>query len=181
MGRVTSYVQRNFHKTLIWHFSRNFPGQKEVVEGFFLSSFWIYPTTSLIYTKWWKEKTFNQEYFTWQEFHSGKIIVQIWIHISISIAIYLSMTNEYIKNRNRLTDIENKLVVTGGEREGGGSRKRYEIKGHITIYKIINKNILYSIGHNGIIKPLFCNNSKWNVIYKNIESLCCTPKTNVIF
>ena len=28
-------------------------------------------------------------------------------------------TNEHIKqNRNRLTDIENKLVVTSGEREG---------------------------------------------------------------
>ena len=26
----------------------------------------------------------------------------------------------YIKNRNRLTDIENKLVVSKGEMEGGG-------------------------------------------------------------
>ena len=28
----------------------------------------------------------------------------------------------YTENRNRLTDIENKLVVTSGEREGGEAR-----------------------------------------------------------
>ena len=27
----------------------------------------------------------------------------------------------YMQNRNRLTDIENKLVVTKGEQEGGGT------------------------------------------------------------
>ena len=27
----------------------------------------------------------------------------------------------YMQNRNRLTDIENKLVVTRGDREGGGT------------------------------------------------------------
>ena len=27
-------------------------------------------------------------------------------------------------------------------------------------------------------QPLFYNNFKWNIIYKNIESLCCTPETN---
>ena len=27
-------------------------------------------------------------------------------------------TNEYMQNRNKLTDIENKYVVTEGEREG---------------------------------------------------------------
>ena len=27
---------------------------------------------------------------------------------------------------------------------------------------------------------LFYNNFKWSTIYKNIESLCCIPKTNII-
>ena len=31
------------------------------------------------------------------------------------------------------------------------------------------------------IKSLFCNNFKWSVIYKNIESLCCIPETNIVY
>ena len=30
------------------------------------------------------------------------------------------------------------------------------------------------------IQPTFYNNFKWNIIYKNTESLCCTPKTNMM-
>ena len=30
------------------------------------------------------------------------------------------------------------------------------------------------------IQPLFCNNFKWSIIYKNIESVCCTPETKMI-
>ena len=30
------------------------------------------------------------------------------------------------------------------------------------------------------IKPLLCNNFNWHIIYKNIESLCCTPATNIV-
>ena len=33
-----------------------------------------------------------------------------------------------ITNRNRLTDIEKKLVVTSGEKEGGGARQKQRIK-----------------------------------------------------
>ena len=29
-------------------------------------------------------------------------------------------------------------------------------------------------------QPIFCSKFKWSIIYKNIESLCCTPDTNVI-
>ena len=29
-------------------------------------------------------------------------------------------------------------------------------------------------------QPLFCNNLKWSIAYKNIESLCCIPETNTI-
>ena len=27
-------------------------------------------------------------------------------------------------------------------------------------------------------KPIFSNNFKWSIIYKNIKSLCYTPQTN---
>ena len=30
------------------------------------------------------------------------------------------------------------------------------------------------------IQLLFCNNFTWSIIYKNFESLCCTPETNII-
>ena len=33
---------------------------------------------------------------------------------------------------------------------------------------------------HGEIQLLFCNNLKWSIIYKNIESSCCIPKTNLI-
>ena len=29
-------------------------------------------------------------------------------------------------------------------------------------------------------EAVFCNNFKWSIILKNIESLCCTPETNII-
>ena len=36
------------------------------------------------------------------------------------------------------------------------------------------------IGQNKEINQLFCNNFKWSIIYKNIESLCCTSETNIV-
>ena len=27
---------------------------------------------------------------------------------------------------------------------------------------------------------LFCNNFEWSIIYKNTESLCCTPEESII-
>ena len=27
------------------------------------------------------------------------------------------------------------------------------------------------------MKPVFCNNYNWSIIFKNCESLCCTAKT----
>ena len=42
-----------------------------------------------------------------------------------------------MQNRNRLTDIENKLVVTKGEREGGrGKIGVWDKEIQITVYKI---------------------------------------------
>ena len=46
------------------------------------------------------------------------------------------------------------------------------------MYKI-NKQQIYIVQHREI-QPLFYNNFKWSIIYKNIESLCCTPETNKI-
>ena len=37
-------------------------------------------------------------------------------------------------NRNRLTDIENKLMVTKGEREGGGINQEYGINRYKLLY-----------------------------------------------
>ena len=61
-------------------------------------------------------------------------------------------TNECI--RNRLTEIENKPVVTKGEMEWGGTNQMYEVKRQITIYKT-DKQQGYT--GQGII-PLPCNN-----------------------
>ena len=41
----------------------------------------------------------------------------------------------------------------------------------------IDKQRGYIVQHREI-QPLFCNNFKWNIIYKNIASLCYTPETN---
>ena len=38
----------------------------------------------------------------------------------------IKYTSEYNKKRNRLTDTENKLVVTSGEREGGKGNIKVE-------------------------------------------------------
>ena len=29
-------------------------------------------------------------------------------------------------------------------------------------------------------EPIFYNNFKWSIIYKNTESLCCTLETNIV-
>ena len=46
------------------------------------------------------------------------------------------------------------------------------------MYKL-NKQQGYTVQHHEI-EPLFCNNLKWSIIYKNVESLCCTPETNIM-
>ena len=44
-------------------------------------------------------------------------------------------TSEFIyKNRNRLTDIENKLMVTRGERDGGGINWEFGINRYTLLY-----------------------------------------------
>ena len=46
-----------------------------------------------------------------------------------------------------------------------------------TTYKI-DKKQGYIIQHTEL-HPLFCNNIKWSVTYKNTKSLCCTPETKI--
>ena len=54
----------------------------------------------------------------------------------------------YMQNRNRLTDLENKLTVTKGERERGKGQIRGMRLIRTTMYKIISsKDILYSTGN----------------------------------
>ena len=69
------------------------------------------------------------------------------------------------------------LPVGRGKR--GGARYGQGIKRlKTTMYKI-NKQHRYNVQHREI-QPLFCNNFKWSISYKNIESLCCTPDISII-
>ena len=63
------------------------------------------------------------------------------------------------------SDIENKLMVTSGERRS----KTGDLEVQTTVYKI-NKQQGYIVQHKEI-QPLFYNNFQWSMIYKNIESL----------
>ena len=47
------------------------------------------------------------------------------------------------------------------------------------MYKI-DKQQGYIVQHREL-QLLFCNNFKWSIIYKNTESLCCPPETDIIF
>ena len=53
----------------------------------------------------------------------------------------------YLQKRNRLTHIENKVVVTNGE--GGGISWEYGINRYMLLYikQMNNKDLLYSIGN----------------------------------
>ena len=53
----------------------------------------------------------------------------------------------YLQNRNRVTDVENKLMVTKGARGGRDKLGDWDWHIHTTIYKI-NKDLLYSTGNS---------------------------------
>ena len=100
----------------------------------------------------------------------------------------------YLQNRNRPTDIENKLTVTKGD-----SRWRDKLRSlgltDTTVYKINNKDLLYSTG-NYIQYLVITYNGKesekeymyvyiyvyYTYIYTHniTKSLCCTPETNTL-
>ena len=85
-------------------------------------------------------------------------------------------TNESMyKTETDFTDIENKLMATKGEREGGQDKLEYWINSYkLLLVKLIsNKDLLYSTGnyiqylvitYNGILSQILT------------ESLCCIPE-----
>ena len=77
--------------------------------------------------------------------------------------------------KHRLTDTEIKLVFTSGER---GKIGVGDSEAQTTMYKV-SKLQGYIVQYREI-QPIFYNNFKWNIIYKNIESLCCIPETNIV-
>ena len=83
----------------------------------------------------------------------------------------------YLQNRNRLTDIENKLMVTKGERWGGVNYK-FRISRYTLLYikYINNKDWLYSTGNYIQYLVIIYNGKEPEKEYIN-ESLCCTYET----
>ena len=59
----------------------------------------------------------------------------VWYHLYVESKKWYKWT--YLQNRNRITDVENKLMVTKGEK-GGGINWEIGIDIHTTIYKIGN-------------------------------------------
>ena len=57
-------------------------------------------------------------------------------------------TNERIYNRNSVTDLENKPMVTKGEREGNKLGDWDDISTLLYIKEITNKDLLYSTGNS---------------------------------
>ena len=88
-------------------------------------------------------------------------------------------------NRNRLTDIENKLMVTKGEMwvEGGGINQELGMNINIIlrIRQITNKD-LYVTGNSTQYSVINFkrkeSKKRMNICICITESLCCTPETN---
>ena len=90
----------------------------------------------------------------------------------------------YLQNRNGLTDLENKPMVTKGEKWGGRAKLGvWDWHIHTIIFKIgTNKDLLYSTRE---LCSIFYNNLNGKEFEKRIdtcicisESFCCTPETN---
>ena len=79
-----------------------------------------------------------------------------------------------VYNKSRLTDVENKLVVTSGGGKGGGARQGYEDEEIQTTTCKRDEQQGYTTQYREI-QPLFCNNFKGSITY-NTESLCYTPE-----
>ena len=64
-----------------------------------------------------------------------------------------------------------------GKVKGGGTRQRYGIKRYklLGMKQIGNKDVLYSVGNYSQYFVI-----SFNGVYKNTESLCYTPETNII-
>ena len=89
------------------------------------------------------------------EKHKHSVITYMW---NLKKIKQMSVHN----NRKRLTDTESKLVVTSGAGRKGMGKKQGRIVQHREI------------------KSLSYNNFEWSISYTTIETLWCTPETNVI-
>ena len=83
----------------------------------------------------------------------------IWYHLYVESKIWHYWT--YLQNRNRLTDIENRLGVAKGEAGGGGKDWEFGVSRCKLVYIgwINNKVLLYSTG-NCIQYPVINYNGK---------------------
>ena len=103
----------------------------------------------------------------------------IWYHLYVESKIWHKWT--YLWNRNRLTDIENRLVVAKGERDEGGIDWEFGISRYKLLYIewINNKVLLYST-ENYIQYPVINHNRKeYEKEYICItDSLCCAAEIN---
>ena len=85
----------------------------------------------------------------------------------------------YLQDRNRLTDIEDRLVVTKGEGVWGEKEWEFGISGCKLLYReqINDKALLYSTGNN-IQYPVTNPNGREYEKEYITESLCCTAEIN---
>ena len=75
----------------------------------------------------------------------------------------------FLQNRNRLTDTENKLMVTKGERVGRDKLGVWDQQIQNTTYKINNKVLLYSTGN--YIQYLVINHNGKEFLKKGNQKL----------
>ena len=117
---------------------------------------------------------------TWTDLEIIKEKKTVWYCLHMEFKIQHKWT--YRQNRNRVINIENRLVVAKGEENGGGMDREFGISRCklLNVEWIIKKVLLYSTGnytqypvinHNG-------KNMKRNVCIYITESLCCTPEIN---
>ena len=96
--------------------------------------------------------------------------------ISLICKIYKIMN--YMQNRNKPTDINNKLVVIqGGEGRKQGQRRGMELT---DISHYIKNTLATRICWYRELYPFSCDNLNWKIICENTESLCCTPESNIL-
>ena len=85
----------------------------------------------------------------------------IWYHLYVESKIRHKWT--YLWNRNRLTDIENRLVVAKGELGGGGMDWEFGISRSKLLYIgwINNKVLLYNTGNYIQYPVINCNGKEY--------------------
>ena len=87
-----------------------------------------------------------------------------------------------LQNRNRLTDLENELMVTGGKMGGRDSQGVWDRRVHTAIFKMDNQQGP-TLWHRELCSML-CGSLDGRGVWERMdtcicmaESLCCTPET----